>query len=85
LRVFAPSWFRSFEGRREILAGNPLRCDITSASRHCAIEIRNRYALFGIPNFWNVVSNLPLSWSGPWGCGNSVATEQASCFSSGFS
>src|SRR5436309_3351722 len=33
-------------------------------------------ALFGIPNFWNVVSNLPLLAVGAWGSGRLETTFQ---------
>jgi hypothetical protein len=44
-------------------------------------QFADQRTLLGIPNFWNVISNLSLYWSEPWGCGNSVATEQVSFFS----
>jgi len=47
-------------------------------------QFADQRTLLGIPNFWNVVSNLPFVLVGPGGFGNSVATEQASFSSSGF-
>ena len=40
--------------------------------------------VLGIPNFWNVVSNIPFIAIGAVGCGNLVAVRQRSCSSSVF-
>ena len=41
--------------------------------------------LFGIPNFWNVVSNVPFIAVGAVVCGSSIAIPRPSRYSSGYS
>ena len=44
-------------------------------------QFADHRTLLGIPNFWNVVSNVPSSRWAPWGCGNFGAIRQSSFFS----
>jgi len=47
-------------------------------------QFADQRTLLGIPNFWNVVSNLPFVLVGTMGLWQ-FGRDRASCFSSGFS
>jgi hypothetical protein len=44
-------------------------------------QFADRRELFGIPNFWNVVSNLPFVILGAVGLRRFIVTRRAPCFS----